>query len=46
MGIVLLGASIGSVITPILLAHVLALHGFAWAIRTLAFVYLFFCVSL
>ncbi|KAF2104914.1 MFS general substrate transporter [Rhizodiscina lignyota] len=44
MGIVLQGASLGSIITPILVQHVLVLHGFPWAVRTLAFVYLFFAV--
>jgi len=44
MGIVLLGASIGSIITPILVEHVLADLGFPWAVRIMAFVYLFFCV--
>jgi hypothetical protein len=46
MGVVLLGASIGSIITPILVEHVLLDLGFPWAVRIMAFVYLFFCVSI
>lgn len=45
MGIVLLGASVGSIITPILVEHVLVDLGFPWAVRITAFVYLFFCVG-
>jgi hypothetical protein len=45
MGVVLLGASIGSIITPILVEHVLLDLGFPWAVRIMAFVYLVFCVS-
>jgi MFS transporter, MCT family, aspergillic acid transporter len=44
MGIVLLGASAGSIITPILLQHIIVLHGFPWAVRITAFIYLFFAV--
>lgn len=46
MGIVLLGASIGSIITPILVEYVLVDLGFPWAVRIMAFVYLFFCVGI
>jgi hypothetical protein len=44
MGIVLLGASVGSIITPILVEHALMDLGFPWAVRIMAFVYLFFCI--
>lgn len=42
MGILLLGASIGSIITPILVEYILVDLGFSWAVRIMAFVYLFF----
>jgi hypothetical protein len=45
MCIVLLGVSIGSIITPILVEYVLMELGFPWAVRVMAFVYLFFCVG-
>ena len=45
MGIVLLGASIGSIITPILVEHVLVDLGFPWAVRIIAFIYLSLCVG-
>ena len=45
MRIVLLGASIGSIITPILVEYVLVELGFPRAVRIMAFVYLFFCVG-
>ena len=45
MGLVLLGASVGSIITPILVQHVLVLHGFPWAVRIIAFIILSFLFS-
>jgi hypothetical protein len=45
MGIMLLGASIGSIITSIPVEYVLVDLGFPWAVRIMAFVYIFFCVG-
>lgn len=45
VGVIMLGASIGSIITPILLEHLVRSSGFPWAVRSAAFLYLFLSVG-